>query len=201
MPRPPGAPPPSMRRRTMTLDTPRLILRDMTPADAEPLNEIERDPRVTRYVTYDRQSLDDTRAYLEQKQAEQAESPRRIHDLAIVPRGAERLIGKCGLHVNRPEHFEAVIWYELHPDAWGKGYAVEAASAVLDLAFGPLALHRVWADCDPRNVASCKVARRLGMTLEGTLRENYFLKGEWCSTAVYAILQREWRDRLNRPSG
>ena len=93
--------------------------------------------------------------------------------------------------IARPEHFEASVWYLLHPDAWGRGYAVEAVAALLEFGFGELKLHRIWADCDPRNAASCRLAEKLGMRLEGRLRENYWLKGEWCDTAVYAILAHE----------
>lgn len=177
----------------MTLTTPRLLLRELAPDDADALNEIERDERVTRYMSFDPQSLDQTRAYLEAAQRQQAETPRRTFDLAIAPLGAAKLLGRCGLEIRRPEHREAVLWYVLHPAAWGRGYVSEAATALIDFGFRTLGLHRVWADCDPRNAASCRVAERLGMTREGRLRDNYWLKGEWCDTAVYSLLDREWR--------
>lgn len=195
----------------MTLRTPRLLLRELCIEDVAALNEIERDPRVTRYVSFEPRSVEQTREYIESAVREQSADPRRTYDFAVVPLNGRTaaskcpgqppdaktgptgaLIGRCGLGIQRPEHREAMIWYELHPTHWGKGFAVEAASAVLAYAFGTLALHRVWADCDPRNAASCRVAERLGMKYEGRLRENYFLKGEWCSTDVFAILESEW---------
>jgi len=185
----------------MTLQTPRLLLRELRAEDGPALNEIERDPRVTRYTSFDPRSPDQTRAYIEDAIRDQSAEPRRVIDLAIVPRGdgtdasglqPRALIGRCGLAIRRPEHREAEIWYELHPAHWGEGYAAEAASAMLDHAFQSLGLHRVWADCDPRNSASCRVAAKLGMTFEGRLRENYFLKGEWCSSDIYGILASEW---------
>lgn len=179
----------------MTLETERVLLRDLTLDDAAALNEFECDPRVNRYLPYDPHSRDETRAYIEADLRQQSDNPRRTYDLALTVRGAPRLIGRCGLGINRLEHGEASVWYVLHPAAWGRGHALEAASAMVDFAFGPLGLHRVWADCDPRNTASRRVAERLGMTLEGLLRENYRLKGEWCSTALYAILEPEWTAR------
>ena len=189
----------------MFLQTQRLFLRELAEQDAAALHEIERDPRVTRYTSFDPRSLEEVRAYIEKAIRDQSDA-QRVFDLAVIPRedGEERdrdfspPIGRCGLGIYRPEHCEAALWYELHPARWGKGYAVEAASALLDYAFGPLGLHRVWADCDPRNAASCRVAERLGMTLEGRLRENHLLKGEWCSTALYAILEGEWNARSER---
>ncbi len=184
----------------MVLKTPRLWLRELCATDIAALNEIERDPRVTRYMTFDVQTTDQTRAYIEGAVRQQSDDPRRFFDLAIVLGGEHpdasgalprELIGRCGLGIRRPEHRESELWYELHPAHWGRGYAFEAASALLQFGFTSLELHRVWADCDPRNRASCRIAERLGMTLEGRLRENYFLKGEWCNSAVYGILNRE----------
>ncbi len=179
----------------MTLRTARLLLRELTPNDVHALNDIDRDPRVTRYMSYETQSLDQSREYLDGCIRDQTEDPRRKFDLAIVPHGSPALVGRCGFHISRPEHREAMIWYVLHPENWGRGFAHESVSALIDFAFESLGLHRVWADCDPRNSASCRLAERLGMTLEGRLRENYWLKNEWCDSAVYGLLDREWRAR------
>lgn len=182
----------------MLLQTARLVLRELTLADVPALNEIERDQRVTRYVSYDAQSLEQTRAKIESALRDQSADARQTYDLAIVVRATDTLIGRCGLGIGRPEHREAALWYQLHPAEWGRGYAREAASALLEVAFTELGLHRVFADCDPRNLASCRVAERLGMVREGVLRENYFLKGEWCDAAIYGILDQEWRELRSR---
>lgn len=191
------------------IQTDRLLVRELLLSDAPALNEIESNPGVTRYMSFDAQTLDQTRVYLEEAQKVRAEMPRAIYDLAIVRRadadamgGSSALIGRCGLGIRRPEHREAELWYLLHPAHVGQGYATEAASALLDFAFNTLGLHRVYADCDPRNTASCRVTERLGMRLEGVLRENYWLRGEWCDASIHAILEHEWKSRgtygLNR---
>ena len=56
------------------------------------------------------------------------------------------------------------IFYSLVPGFWGKGYATEAARAVVDNALGPLGLPEVLAEVDEGNVASVAVIKRLGMT-------------------------------------
>ncbi len=177
----------------LSLTTDRLILRDMIPADAEALHRIDGNPAVTRYTSYDPQSLEDVRRNLVERQAEQAARPRVTYDLAVLLKADGAIIGRCGFGVQRPEHREAMLWYVFDPPRWGRGYAVEAAKALLAFGFDTLGLHRIWADCDPRNTASCRVAQKLGMTHEGRLRENYYLKGEWCSSEVYAMLEQEWR--------
>lgn len=181
----------------MQFETGRFVLRDLEVGDIPALNAIECGENVTRYLPFDAQSVDDTREHIEKSIKQQAETPRRFFDLAIVPRGETHLIGRCGLGVARPEHFEAGIWYVVSPEHWGKGVAVEAFSALLPFAFDELKLHRLFADIDPRNEASARVARKLGMTLEGVFRENYWLKGEWCDAAIYSLLDREWRARTS----
>lgn len=184
------------------LQTSRLHLRELNLHDCPALQEIESDPLVTRYLSFDPRTLAEIRTYIETALRDQQSSPRLTYDFAITllpatARGLsfapDALIGRCGLAIRRPEHREAIVWYELHPAATRHGYAFEAATAVLEFGFQELNLHRIWADCDPRNLASCRVAQRLGMLLEGQVRENYFLKGEWCSTAIYGMLEHEWR--------
>ena len=54
-------------------------------------------------------------------------------------------------------------------------------------------MHRVIGRVEPRNVASARVLEKLGMRREAHLIENEFVKGEWQSELVYAMLDREWR--------
>ena len=86
----------------------------------------------------------------------------------------------------------------MHPDHQGHGYATEAAEAMLALAFDTYGLHRVTGRLEPRNTASARVLERLGMRKEAHLIENEWVKGEWQSEAVYAILAREWRQARGR---
>ena len=67
---------------------------------------------------------------------------------------------------------EIEIGWHLHPDAWGHGYASEAARAVLDHAFAS-GLPRVLAVTHPDNRASQAVARRIGMHDEGSTSDYY----------------------------
>ena len=81
-----------------------------------------------------------------------------------------------------------------HPLHQGSGYATEAARPMLAFAFGELGLHRIVGRLEPRNVSSARVLEKLGMRLEARLVENEWVKGEWQSELVYALLAREWRD-------
>jgi RimJ/RimL family protein N-acetyltransferase len=80
----------------------------------------------------------------------------------IEEAGRPGLVGSAGL---RPlEELGLEIFYSLAPDSWGRGYATEAARAVLAHALGTLGLPQVLAEVDEGNAASVAVVKRLGMT-------------------------------------
>jgi RimJ/RimL family protein N-acetyltransferase len=87
------------------------------------------------------------------------------------------LIGNCGLRLDRPDAHQGDIGYELSPNYWEKGYATEAAIAILVFGFSTLKLHRIWSWCIAENQRSRRLLERLGMQLEGQLRENEYFKG------------------------
>ena len=80
----------------------------------------------------------------------------------IHEEGRSALVGTAGL---RPlEDIGLEIFYSLAPGSWGRGYATEAARAVVEHALGPLRLREVLAEVDEDNAASVAVVKRLGMT-------------------------------------
>lgn len=57
--------------------------------------------------------------------------------------------------------------------------------------FSQRALHRVFLECDPRNVGAIRLAEKLGMKREGDLRQHSFIKGEWCDSTFFGLLASE----------
>jgi len=175
--------------------TDRLVLREQRESDAPDANAYERLEEVARYGSGPPRSLDESLTYIREGLAHARTEPRRVYDLAITERGDDTMIGRCGFGIRAHEPREAMLWYVLHPRCHGRGYAVEAARSMVDLAFGELGLHRVYADIDPRNAASVRVAEKLGMRREGHFIENAWLKGEWTDSLIFALLEREWPAR------
>lgn len=103
-----------------------------------------------------------------------------------------RVIGDSYFTIASLEQSRGEIGWTLHPDYHGRGYAAEAARAVLRLAFDQLGLHRVIAELDPRNEASIALCRRLGMREEAHFVKDLWFKGDWADTGIYAILRDEW---------
>jgi ribosomal-protein-alanine N-acetyltransferase len=66
---------------------------------------------------------------------------------------------------------------------WGRGYATEAATAMLRFGFDQLGLHKIMATCDPDNTTSARVLTKIGMRIDGYLYQ-------------HVLVRRRWRDRL-----
>ena len=124
---------------------------------------------------------------------QQADRPRRKFQLAITLPDSGRPIGNCGIRRKPENDWEADIGYELAPEYWGRGYATEAALAIVDLGFRELELHRISSWCIAGNAASARVLERVGLRPEGRLRENEYFKGRWWDTLLYGLLESEWR--------
>lgn len=113
--------------------------------------------------------------------------------LAVERQEDHRLIGEVSLIWRSAVDAQAEIGYILHPDAHGRGYAAEAGRALLDFGFRTVGLHRIYARCDARNIASAKVMQRLGMREEAHFREHTQVKGRWDEELICAVLDREWQ--------
>lgn len=176
----------------MQLGTERLVLRELVPEDAPAVYAIESDINVARYQSRRLADLAEAEEYVAGSIVAGMAVPRLIYDFAVTLRGDDALIGRCGMKRGDFEPREAMIWYVLAPAHHGKGYATEATRALIAFAFEQLGLHRVYADCDPRNPASVRVLEKLGLRREAHHVENVSLHGEWCDSLIYAMLRREF---------
>tara|TARA_R110000868_G_scaffold15443_7_gene70413 strand:- start:945 stop:1493 length:549 start_codon:yes stop_codon:yes gene_type:complete len=102
-------------------------------------------------------------------------------------------IGLFGIKLWPKKNRRGEVWYKLHSDYWGKGYATEALSRVIDFGFKTLDLHRVQAGCAVENIGSIKVLEKAGMIREGRGRQVLPLKTGWSDNFEYAILETDKR--------
>ena len=70
---------------------------------------------------------------------------------------------------------------------------------MLSFAFERVGFHRVIGRTEARNIGSARVLHKLGMRREAHLVENEWVKNEWQSELIYAMLAGEWFDQANRP--
>jgi len=104
---------------------------------------------------------------------------------AVVEQSSQNVIGYCGLFFfpDIDRQAEVEIGYRLVRSAWGQGYATEAACAVRDFAFATLGIKRLIAMIDPSNVASIRVAKKMGMHYE----KDILLKGYTHPDDIYVV--------------
>ncbi len=173
--------------------TGRLLLRRYRETDLDRLAAIQSLPEVARYLYWEPR----TRAEVEPALAQRMAETRLDHDddavtLAVERRGDGLLLGDATIFLRSVANRQVEVGYVFHPDAGGRGYATEAARALVDLAFGALNAHRVFARTDARNTASAALLRRLGMRQEAHFREAEIFKGAWGEELVFAVLEGEW---------
>ncbi len=177
-------------------ETERLVLRPYVDDDLAILTRLHGDPEVTRWLYWDPRGIDEVRPVLARKVAELTlAGDGDAISLAVDLRETGETIGDAIVILTSAAHEQAEVGYLIDPARQGHGYATETAKALLEIALGDVQLHRACGRIEPRNVASGRVLERAGMRHEATLRENEFIKGEWQSEGIYALLRNEWLER------
>jgi len=158
-----------MERAKVVCETSRLILRQFTRDDLEPLAAMHLDVEVGRFIGV--KTVEQTREGLEQWLAQYERYG--FSKWAVVLRGGEELVGRCGLSLERIDG--ADVWelgWTFARAYWGKGYATEAAQAAMEYSFRVLGHRRIISLIRIGNVASVRVAEKIGMTYERRVQWN-----------------------------
>jgi RimJ/RimL family protein N-acetyltransferase len=178
------------------LETERLVVRPFEQSDLGALHEIHSDERNARWLYNEARTNEQVEELLERKIAGAS-----IRDEgewlsgAAVLRATGEVVCDVSLLWASAAHRQGEIGFIAHPAHQGHGYTTEAAEPLLAFAFDTLGLHRVVGRLEPRNVGAARVLEKLGMRREAHLVENEWIKGEWQSELVYAMLAREWTSR------
>ena len=114
---------------------------------------------------------------------------------AIEHKEDNRVIGKLTLFNYSEQNRRAEIGYLLHPGYWRGGLATEACTALLDLCFGALDLHRMEADADVDNAPSIGLLEKLGFQREGLFPQRWNVYGEWQDSLMLGLLRPDWLKR------
>jgi len=145
-------------------ETDRLRLRHFTPQDLDSLAALHRDPEVTRFIGGIK-TVEQTR----QRLLGWLEAYERygFSKWAVILRSTGEFIGRCGLSVEQIEGTsERELGWTFARAHWGQGYATEAAAGAMQHCFRVLGHNRLISLIHPQNLASTRVAQRLGMKYE-----------------------------------
>ena len=147
------------------IETARLVLRPAGEADVDELHRLWTDPQVRKFL-WDDIAIPRERAVAVVRSSLESFAKHGFGQWCIYKKESDSLAGFCGLRFFG-ERNEIEILYALRPVLWGRGLAVEAASAVLKFGFTECGLDCIYAGADPPNVTSVRVIERLGMKFAG----------------------------------
>ncbi len=155
----------------ITIETERLILRELEATDENDLFEMDSDQEVHLYLENKPvKSMDEIRVVIEMLQKQYKENG--IARWAVIDKTTNECIGWSGLkYFNQPLnnhiHFYE-LGYRFKKKHWGKGFATESSKAILDYGFANLNVDKIFAITDPKNVNSKKVLTKLGFDFQET---------------------------------
>lgn len=177
------------------METERLSIRRFSPEDWQDLHEYLSQENVVKFEPY---------GVFTQEECRQ-EAARRAGDpsfWAVYLKDCGKLIGNVYLAKGEFDTWE--LGFVFGERYQGKGYATEAARALVSDVFQSKNAHRVVAMVNPLNTASWRLLERLGMRREGYLMQNIFFHRDeegqplWQDTYAYAMLAEEWEGRVER---
>lgn len=168
----------------IVLETPRLILRDFTAADADALARVISDPETMRYypMSFDRAAVEQ---WIARNQRRYEVSGHGLWAMDLKATG--EMIGDCGITLQEVdgEHLPE-IGYHLRRDMWGQGLATEAARACRDYGFTQLKSCTLISLIRPENLPSRRVVDRNAMKVwKETMRSGL-------RHLVYRVTREEW---------
>ena len=150
------------------LETERLILRPARLSDAAAIFAYASDPEVTHFLNFPRHgALAESEAFA--RRCIECWRDGTAYYWAITERGDPMLLGGIEVRLNPPR---ADFGYVLDRRVWRRGYATEAASALVAWSMAQTQIFRVWATCHPHNAKSIRVLEKSGLSVEGRL-ENW----------------------------
>ena len=148
------------------LETDRLILRHQTLTDLDSLYALYCDPEMIRYIPDAPKNYEETRSELEWHMHGHPRRP-ELGLWTTIEKATNSYLGRCGLlpwSIDGQEEVE--VAYSIAREYWGRGFGTEAAQAILEYGFENLKLSRLVCLIDSENIASIKVAEKIGMVYE-----------------------------------
>lgn len=173
----------------------RIYLREFEYSDWVDVHAYASQDIVCRYQSWGPNTEQQTQAFVQQIIDDARRMPRTRYVFAMVEQGTGNMIGAGEMNIRSAADRSGEIAYIVHPDYWGKGFAMEAAGLFLEWGFDEYRLHRMYATCDPRNTGSAKVLSNIGMTQEGRLRDTMLLRDGWRDSLMFGMLEQERENR------
>lgn len=161
----------------LEITTERLKLRAYETSDWERVHIYGSNPDFSKYELWGPNSIEDTHKFVADMVEQPKSNPRYKFDFAVCLKENNLLIGGCGIRREVENSSVANLGWAINPEFQSKGFATEAAKALIDFGFNELKLAVIYATCDTRNTPSFKVMEKLGMKKVGFIKGTKEVKG------------------------
>ncbi|MBN2776417.1 MAG: GNAT family N-acetyltransferase [Bacteroidales bacterium] len=184
----------------MKIETNRLLIRPISPADKEMIFEYRSDKETNKYQGWIPETIDDVETFIG-KVAKKINEPESCFQFIIIEKKSEKIIGDIEIHFWGEENLQAEINCTLNILFQSKGYATEAVESVIDYLFNDFKKHRITTSIDPKNTNSINLVERIGFRKEAHFVDSLFINGKWVDKIIYAITERDWKKRKESSPG
>lgn len=167
------------------LETERLIIRPTIITDVTKIHEMLSDEDTMKFFVEGVYSKEKVYEFINRNQKEP-------HHFTILLKSSSRIIGKISYNPWFEKYTKEIGWI-LFKTAEGNGYATEAATAIVKYAFETEKIHRLVGTCDPNNIASINICKKIGMKLEGNFKKCIYYKEDiWWDELFYSLLEEDY---------
>lgn len=172
------------------ITTERLTIRPITPNDVSDIHKYASDKSITMMMFLPNESLDEAKIFVEYAVNEWNKSEPNDREYVIIFN--EKIIGGINLEYSKDKKSCEIGW-TIHNQYRNKGFATEAANALLKYAFNTLKVDKITAHCDSKNIASEKVMKKLKMKLVSNNGTRYYPKtGITSGEYLYSVTKKEY---------
>ena len=171
------------------LESQRLVLRQITPEDANEIFAMRSNAAVMKYVPRPLCKQVAEAMTLINTMQQRIETNEGVN-WAITLKGSDKMVGYIGHFKIDWENFRSEIGYMLLPEFYGNGIATEAVKLIIEYGFKEMKMHSLEAVIDPENIASARVLEKNKFLKEAYYSENGFYEGKFLDAVVYSLLER-----------
>ncbi len=175
------------------LNTSRCILKQIELENVQAIYDIYSDEKAMKYMQRNTiQSLDQAKDLL--IEWNKLNNTNQAYRWGVFYKDKpDKLIGTIALHYWNKKSNTIELGADLLRKHWNKGLAYEFTRPIITFAFNKLKINRLELRCDPRNIASVKIANKFSFTFEGTLRDYVYVEGKgYLDESVYSLLSTEF---------
>ncbi|MDQ2751733.1 MAG: GNAT family N-acetyltransferase [Bacteroidota bacterium] len=181
----------------LKLTTERLTIRHIEPSDLAEFYSYRSNPEVTKYQGFDVMTIEQAETFIQDNSKKFFGKAGEWIQYGIEKAETGKMIGDCAIKLDQYDTRIAAIGITISHLEQRRGYGKEVLLGILKFLFDTKTIHRVVEIVDAENIGSINLMRSSGFRQEGHFIENIFFKGKWGSEFQFAMLKRDWNNRIS----